>query len=102
MKGYFVVEVSLPSDIDLDTIRKVIADTIRTGDGLYVEDSRLFLVLADAGMSEAVAVVARLNGKLSGFGAEVVALPVGHDALTDSLYRRAEASILPVQPRAPE
>lgn len=96
---YLIIEILVSSTTDLEEARKIVAEKIRDGDGLHLEQSRLFLVLAEAGMAEAVAVAARMNGNLEELGAEAVVRPMGTDALTDSLYRRVEALVLPAAPR---
>lgn len=99
--GYMVLEVVPKEGSDIDELRKWSGSLIRDGDGLYMEDGRLFLVLVVKDIASPVAAISRLNPGAEAFNAEVVARAMGTDPIADSLYRRAESNILPVEPRRP-
>lgn len=94
-----VVEIILDDGADFEAARKWGAGSIRGGDGMIGEHSRLFIVLPVTGLEQVQAFLARMA---PGSGLQRVRLEVhafGEDELVDSIYRRAQGGIFPVQPR---
>jgi hypothetical protein len=94
-----VVEITLREGADVHVVRKWAADSIRGGDALVLEEEKLFFVLADVPPGRAALVAERLRVKGDQLGADLALRLPGSDPIADSIYRRAEAQILPVQPR---
>jgi len=94
-----VIEILIGSSA-LDELRRLAGEVIRDGDALYFEQGRLFLVLAGVSMSGAAAALERLTDSIEGMGGTVKPCPIGSDELSDSLYRRAGAQIIPVSARS--
>lgn len=94
-----MIELVLGPQAEFHRVRKWGAEQIRDGDGLYVERGRIFLVLCAPTPTGGSSAQARLKKLAEPLGAEAKLVPVGQDDLVDSLYRRAEAAILPVEPR---
>ncbi|MCA1841459.1 MAG: hypothetical protein LC723_14240, partial [Actinobacteria bacterium] len=61
--GFMILEVVCADPNDMDEARKWSGGVIRDGDGLYMEDGRLFLVLASRDLSDPIAAMYRLQGQ---------------------------------------
>lgn len=94
-----VLEIVM-SDLErLHDIRKWVLTTIRDGDGIFMEYGRLMVVLAGLVPEGGEVAARRLTPGLVEFEAKPVYVPEGADPVIDSIYRRAGAKILPVEPR---
>lgn len=96
--NFLVIEIFFGSS-NLQELRTRAGDLIRDGDALYLEEGRLFLVLAGVSMSGAAAALERLTDSIEAAGGTVKPWPIGSDEVTDSLYRRAGAQLIPVSAR---
>lgn len=95
-----VVEFVCREGSDVDAVRRVAGQNIRDGDGVYVEGGRLFVVLANLNHPEGwESFKARVMPKVNLLGASLEHRIFGTDPTADSLYRRAQSMILPVEPR---
>ncbi len=94
-----VVELICGDGSDVDAIRRLAGRSIRTGDGVYTEGGRLFVVLANMNPGGWDAFKARVTPKIEPLGGSLEPRPHGTDETADSLYRRAQSMILPVEPR---
>lgn len=97
-----VVELVCKEGSDPDGLRRLAGQNIRTGDGVYIEEGRIFVVLADMKPEGWNAFKARLAPRIESLGGTLERRPPGTDPTADSLYRRAQSMILPVEPRPPE
>ncbi len=95
-----ILELELHQDADVQILRKWAADNIRGGDGLVFEESRLFIVFPSVKSSDLEHALNRLALGARKLGADLLFRKRGDDELVDSLYRRSEALILPIYPRA--
>jgi len=96
---FAVVEIVMSDKETLHDIRKWVLTAIRDGDGIFMEHGRLLVVLAGLVPGGAEAAAGRLAPELVRFDAKPVYVPEGQDPVIDSIYRRAGAKILPVEPR---
>lgn len=97
--NFIVVEVVLNDSSDLEALRKWMAENTRGGDGLVAERGRLFVVFPQLHEEGLRLAIKRLKGKVEKMGASLEVCTPGQDELADSVQRRAEAQIVPVQPR---
>lgn len=94
-----VLEVELSPGADIDVVRKWLANSIRSGDGLMSEKGRLFVVVPGLHEDNAGSVIDRLYEEANRLGAKLILRRISEDGVADSLARRAEAKIIPVEPR---
>ena len=99
---FMVIEVVSKEPSSFEELRRWVSSKIREGDGFYEESGRLFMVVPSINMVGALAVVQRLGPEAEALGGSLVVRAVGDDDVSDSLYRRADAQILPVEPRIQE
>lgn len=85
---------------EFDPLRRWLVQSIRAGDGLIFEQSRYFLVLPGLSENQADVIIKRLEPGVSRLGATIVLRSREDDELAESLCRRAEARIIPVEPRS--
>lgn len=96
---FMVIEAVSRDPQSFEKLRRWVSSSIREGDGFYEEGGRLFMVVPSINMVGALAVVQRLGPEAEVLGGSLVVRAVGDDDVSDSLYRRADAQILPVEPR---
>lgn len=94
-----VFEVLFDDESNFDPVRRWLVESIRGGDGLIMEQSRYFLVLPGLSENKAHLIQQRLDPAMGHLGARLVLRLRQEDQLADSLCRRAEARIIPVEPR---
>lgn len=96
---FMVIEAVSQDPQTFEDLRRWISSKIREGDGFYQESGRLFMVIPSINMVGALAVVQRLAPEAESLKGTLVVRGFGDDDVSDSLYRRADAQILPVEPR---
>jgi hypothetical protein len=96
-----VFEVVFPDEKDFDPVRRWIVQSIRSGDGLILEQSRYFLVFPGLSEDNANVIQSRIQRGVLNLGAKLELRPRAEDPVAESLCRRAEARIIPVEPRSP-
>lgn len=94
-----ILELQPDAATDTERLRKWAGESIRGGDGLFFEESRLFIVFPAVGVKDLEHALNRLAPEARQLGADLLYRKRGSDKLVDSLYRRSEALILPVFPR---
>jgi hypothetical protein len=95
-----VLELEAYDTTDVNTLRKWAGESIRSGDGLFFEENRLFIVFPAVGVKDLEHALNRLAPEARRLGADLLYRTRGNDdKVVDSLYRRSEALILPVYPR---
>lgn len=94
-----VFELLVEDDGDFNQVRKWLVASIRGGDGLISEQSRYFLVAPGLAEAKAEIVLRRLEPRAARLRAKLVLRRRTEDELADSICRRAEAKILPVELR---
>ena|SRR5688500_14652872 len=99
---FMVIEAVSSDPKSFEELRRWVASKIREGDGFYEESGRLFMLIPSINMVGALAVVQRLGPEADALGGSLVVKAFGDDDVSDSLYRRADAQILPVEPRGQE
>lgn len=97
--SFYIVEV-LADQQHLPQLKAWAGEITRDGDGLYVEDGRLFLIISAASLVALEAVVERLKPDVESRGGGLQIHTMGGDDVADSIHRRADALVLPVEPRA--
>lgn len=93
-----VYEIDL-NGTDPDKVRRWALANTRRGDGVFYERSRLFLVLPGVSESEVDAVPRRLSIGAIRLGAKLIPRRREEDPMAESICRRVEARILPIEPR---
>ncbi len=97
--GLAVLELDPYEETDINKLRKWAGESIRSGDGLFFEENRLFIVFPAVGPKDLEHALNRLAPEARRFGADLLYRQKGKDNVVDSLYRKSEALILPVYPR---
>jgi hypothetical protein len=98
-KDLAILEFQAYAETDINRLRKWAGDSIRSGDGLFFEENRLFIVFPAVGVKDLEHALNRLAPEARQFGADLLYRKRGTDEVVDSLYRKSEALILPVYPR---
>lgn len=99
---FMVIEAVSDDPKTFEDLRRWVSSKIREGDGFYEEEGRLFMLIPAINMVGAFAVIQRLGPEAERFGGSLVVRGFGDDDVSDSLYRRADAQILPVEARGLE
>lgn len=96
--SFYIVEVI--ADVQhLQQMKSWAGEITRDGDGLYIEGGRLFLIISAASLMALEAVVERLRPDVEARGGSLQIHTMGRDDVADSIHRRADALVLPVEPR---
>lgn len=95
-----VFEVVFPDEKDFDPVRRWLVQSIRSGDGLILEQSRYFLVFPGLSENKADVIQHRIQLGIRKLGAKLELRLRAEDPVAESLCRRAEARIIPVEPRS--
>ena len=94
-----VLELDAYETTDINKLRKWAGESIRSGDGLFFEENRLFIVFPAVGVKDLEHALNRLAPEARRLGADLLYRQRGNDKVVDSLYRKSAALILPVYPR---
>lgn len=95
---FYIVEVIAAED-DLTALRRWAGESIRDGDGIYLESGRLFLVISAVTLVDLESVLSRIQPDVAELGGSLKVHTMGTDDGADSIHRRADALVLPVEPR---
>ena len=99
-ENFYIVEVIADREHLLE-LKRWAGEITRDGDGLYVEQGRLFLLVSALEMVDLEAVMDRLRPDVEALGGTLEVRTVGGDEVADSIHRRADALVLPVERRHP-